>query len=52
MNDNGYQLDLPGEFSVSATLNVADLSPFYFDVGFNSRMNLFEEEGNDENPRA
>jgi hypothetical protein len=31
INDNAYKLDLPGEYGVSASLNVADLSPF--DVG-------------------
>ena len=46
MNDNAYKLDLPGEYNVSATFNVFDLSPF--DVGDDSRMNLFEEGGNDE----
>jgi hypothetical protein len=30
-----------------AIFNVSDLSPF--DVGDDSRMNLFEERGNDEN---
>ena len=29
VNDNAYQLDLRGEFNVSATFNVADLSPFH-----------------------
>ena len=31
INDNAYKLDLPGEYSVNATFNVSDLSPF--DVG-------------------
>ncbi|KAH9716808.1 hypothetical protein KPL71_021586 [Citrus sinensis] len=39
INDNAYKLDLPGEYNVSAT----------FDVGEDSRMNPFEERGNDEN---
>ena len=39
-------MDLPGEFNVSATFNVADLSPF--DVGDDSRSNPFEERRNDE----
>ena len=47
INDNAYKLDLPGEYNVSATFNVSDLSPF--DVGEDSRMNPFEERGNDEN---
>uniref|UniRef100_A0A1U7WNB5 Uncharacterized protein LOC104228082 n=1 Tax=Nicotiana sylvestris TaxID=4096 RepID=A0A1U7WNB5_NICSY len=45
IGDNAYKLDLPGEFQVSATFNVADLS--LFDVGSNSRMNSFQEGGND-----
>ncbi|KAH9716908.1 Endonuclease [Citrus sinensis] len=28
INDNAYKLDLPGEYNVSATFNVSDLSPF------------------------
>ena len=46
INDNAYKVDLPGEYNVSATFNVADLSPF--DVGDDSRSNPFEERGNDE----
>ena len=47
INDNAYKLDLHDEYNVSATFNVYDLSPF--DVGEDSRMNPFEERGNDEN---
>ena len=47
INDNAYKLDLHGEYNGSATFNVYDLSPF--DVGEDSRMNPFEERGNDEN---
>ena len=47
INDNAYKLDLPGEYNINATFNVSDLSPF--DVGDHSRMNPFEERGNDEN---
>ena len=46
INDNAYKVDLPGEYNVSATFNVADLS--LFDVGEDSRSNHFEERGNDE----
>jgi hypothetical protein len=45
INDNAYKLDLPGEYNVSATFNVTDLSPF--DVGGDLRANPFQEEGND-----
>ncbi|KAH9724609.1 Endonuclease [Citrus sinensis] len=47
INDNAYKLDLPGEYNVSATFNVSDLSPFNVDE--DSRTNPFEERGNDEN---
>ena len=44
INDNAYKLDLLGEYNVSATFNVFDLSPF--DVGDqDSRTNPFGERG-------
>ena len=46
INDNGYKLDFPSEYNVSATFNVTDLSPF--DIGDDLRTNPFQEEGNDE----
>ncbi|KAG6416259.1 hypothetical protein SASPL_123685 [Salvia splendens] len=33
INDNTYIMDLPAEFNISSTFNVADLSPFHPDVG-------------------
>ena len=50
INNNAYKLDLPGEYNISATCNVSDLSPF--DVGDDSRTNPFEEKGNDKNQQA
>lgn len=50
INDNAYKIDLPGEYAVSATFNVSDLSPF--DAGeedLNLRTNSIQEGGNDEN---
>jgi hypothetical protein len=43
INDNAYKLDLPGEYNVSATFNVTDLSPF--DVGDDLRANPFSRGG-------
>jgi hypothetical protein len=50
INDNAYKLDLPGEYGVSASFNVADLSPF--DVGDDLRANPSREGENDANQRA
>ena len=46
INDNAYRIDLPGEYGVSATFNVSDLSPFDIDAGSDSRTNHFERRGN------
>ncbi|XP_071906037.1 uncharacterized protein [Coffea arabica] len=48
INDNAYKLDLPGEYNVSATFNVADLSPYLVDDEVDLRINLSQEDGNDE----
>ena len=50
INDNAYKLDLPGEYNVNASFNVADLSSF--DVGDDLRTNPFQEMGNDVNQVA
>ena len=42
---NAYKLDLPSDYNVSANFNVANLSPFDFDVGDDSRMNQFKQGG-------
>ena len=41
---------IPGEYNISATFNVSDLSPF--DVGDDSRINHFKERENDENQQV
>jgi hypothetical protein len=43
INDDTYKVDLPSEYGVSASFNVANLS--LFDVGDDSRSNPFEERG-------
>ena len=40
INDNAYKVDLPGDYGVSATFNIADLSPYekddyLYDLGSN-----------------
>jgi hypothetical protein len=50
INDNAYKLDLPGEYGVSGSFNVADLSPF--DVGDDLRANPSQEGENDANQAA
>ncbi|KAL5540105.1 hypothetical protein UlMin_045712 [Ulmus minor] len=50
INDNAYKLDLPGEYGVSASFNVADLSPF--DAGDDLRTNPSQEGENDANQGA
>ncbi|XP_071933757.1 uncharacterized protein [Coffea arabica] len=48
INDNAYKLDLPGEYGVYATFNVADLSPFYADDELDLGTNRLQEEGIDD----
>src|SRR2546422_9926757 len=44
INNNAYKFDLSGEYNVSSTFNVSDLSPF---DDADLRTNLFEEGEND-----
>ena len=46
INDNAYKIELPGEYGVSATFNVADLSPFFGST--ESRTTPFQEGEDDE----
>ena len=43
INDNAHKLDLSGEYNVSATFNVTNLS--HFDVGDDLRTNPFKRRG-------
>ncbi|KAL4282451.1 hypothetical protein GQ457_16G018480 [Hibiscus cannabinus] len=45
VNDNAYKLDLPGEYTVSATFNISDLTHFYDSADL--RSNPFQERGDD-----
>ncbi|GAV73634.1 hypothetical protein CFOL_v3_17117, partial [Cephalotus follicularis] len=46
INDNAYKIELPGEYNVYGTSNIADLSPYYDDEA-DSRANLFQGGGDD-----
>ncbi len=52
ISDNAYKIDLPSEFGISNTFNVADLTLFDDDIGADSRTNLFKGEGVDSNQGA
>ena len=45
VNDNAYKLDLPGEYGISATFNVSDLT--LFDADADLRTNPLHGGGND-----
>ena len=50
VSDNAYKVDLPGDYGVSCTFNVADLKPYYEDDNLeNLRANSFLE-GEDDVP--
>ncbi|XP_042011986.1 uncharacterized protein LOC121760370 [Salvia splendens] len=53
VNNNAYVVDLPGEYNVSSTFNVSDLSPFdVLGVDLDLRTNPLQEEGDDANPQV
>lgn len=43
IKDNAYKLDILGEYNVSVSFNVVDLSPL--NVGKDLRTNFFKERG-------
>ena len=50
INDNAYKINIPSEYGVSPSFNVADLNPFVAgDDSKHLRANAFQEGGNDEN---
>jgi len=53
INDNAYKIDIPGEYGVSSSFNVADLTPFVAGGDAEDlRANAFQEGGNDKNPKS
>ena len=48
INDNAYKVELPGEYNVSSTFNVSDLSLFDADGESDLRTNPSQEGENDE----
>ena len=50
ISDNAYKIDLPGHYKVSATFNVADLSPYLADEEDDSRTSPFLEGEDDTDP--
>jgi len=51
IGDNAYKLELPGDYEVSATFNVADLVPYLaVDEDLDSGSNPFQEGEVDEGP--
>ena len=47
INDNAYKLELPPEFGVSPTFNIADLKPYLGEDELESRMTPFQEGEDD-----
>ena len=47
IKDNAYKVELPGDYGISATFNVLDLSPYEVDEPIDLRMSPFQPGEND-----
>ena len=50
INDNAYKVDLPGDYGVSCTFNVADLSPYFDDEPLKNLRSNSSQQGEDDAP--
>ena len=50
IDDNVYKIDLPGEYGVSCTFNVADLKPYYDDDELQNLRTNSLQQGEDDTP--
>ena len=48
VNNNAYKVDLPGDYGVSATFNVADLSPYLEDDHLANLRSNSSQQGEDD----
>ena len=48
INDNAYKINLPGEYGVSCTFNVADLSPYFEDDHLENLRSNSPKQGEDD----
>jgi len=50
INDNAYKINLPGEYGVSCTINVADLSSYFEDDHLENLRSNSPQQGEDDAP--
>jgi len=48
INDNAYKINLPGEYGVSCTFNVADLNPYFEDDRLENLRSNSLQQGKDD----